>query len=138
MTGHHTWCGVIFNFQPTPWNVYNPQDDTPLGIPGKPAGVVQPTSNSFGCMETLGWCSNGNEIRTKAFRFRKGSTGREVGVITFYLFLDYPTESVMFTRGPAGIYETRIGTNTNRARCCNVLLLPGIDDPRINVIAFDP
>jgi hypothetical protein len=139
--GHRTWCGLIYNFQVNPWNVYDPQSQQVRGIPGKLAASELPTSRSFFCDYDFGWCSNTNEVRTRAYRFRKGSTvtnSEGGGLVTFFLFLDYNTAQIMFVRGAGGSYDFRQGTGVDHVQCVNVILTSADDDPRIDVIVVGP
>jgi hypothetical protein len=99
MSIHNTECRGIYNFTTTGYNVVNQESGNSRVLPAKnpdpPDGDGQPGFANF-TGQIFPWCSNGTEIRDRAFVFRSG------GAPQFYVFQKYddPSNLLYWTRAP--------------------------------------
>jgi len=128
--GRRTGCGTIFNDSQDPFEVYDPMSQSGRGIP--------PGDNrTFGCRPAFAWCSNDNEIRLSAFRFRSMPQGVPGGRDEFYVFEDGRTTDGRLEwtpmAGAATSYATRRSAGVAGAGCVNIRISAN-KEPRAEIV----
>jgi hypothetical protein len=139
MSIHNTVCAIIYNFTTTVYNVVNQESGNSRVIPAKnpdpPNGDGQPGSVNFAGV-IFPWCSNGVEIRDRAFIFRIGRTAGQ-GQPMFYMYQRFDERIIYWTPAPGPLanpsYPGRRGL-PRPASEVNVRILSD-NTPRVDLIS---